>query len=118
MIGFPIGYHYEWIIERTWVAWWSGIWWTAAFLLSAFSVDVTCAFAGGRVPERMRAVLAGMVLGLVTHVTTVAALALAYRGPLPREAGSFVGLTYFGLPWLLVHSACGAYTAHAIARRA
>jgi hypothetical protein len=97
---------------------WSGIGWTTAFLVSAFSVDATCALLSGRVSERTRAILGGMVFGLVTYVATVAALALVYRGPLPRDPGSFVGLTYFGLPWLLVHSACGAYTAYAIARRA
>jgi hypothetical protein len=118
VIGFPINYYYEWITEHTWVTWWSGIGWTAAFLVSAFSVDATYALLSGRVSERTRAILGGMVFGLVTYVATVAALALVYRGPLPRDAGSFVGLTYFGLPWLLVHSACGAYTAHAIARRA
>jgi hypothetical protein len=48
---------------------------------------------------------------------SVTALALVYRGPLLTDAGSFVGLTYFGLPWLLVHSGCGAYTAYGIARR-
>ena len=118
VVGFPINYYFEWTVERTWVTWWSGLGWTAAFLLSALSVDVTYALTGDRGSQRIRAILCGLCFGLATYLTTIAALAIVYRGPLPRDAGSFFGLTYFGLPWLLLHSAFGAFTADAIARRA
>jgi hypothetical protein len=55
-------------------------------------------------------------MGLVCFVVTVAALDFVYVGPLPTNAGSFVGIAYFGLPWMVISSAFGGYTAYALAR--
>ena len=55
-------------------------------------------------------------MGLVSFVLTVAALDFVYVGPLPTDPGSFVGIAYFGLPWMILNSAFGGYTAYALAR--
>ena len=34
IVGFPINYYFEWVTEHTWVAPWSGLGWTVAFLLT------------------------------------------------------------------------------------
>lgn len=44
------------------------------------------------------------------------ALEFVYVGSLPVDAGSFMGIAYFGLPWMIINSAFGGYTAYAITR--
>jgi len=116
IIGFPINYYFEWVAERTWVAPWSGLGWTAAFLLTGLSVDLALRYLPGKLTSAWRSVLSGVTMGLASFVLTVAALDFVYVGPLPTDPGSFVGIAYFGLPWMILNSAFGGYTAYALAR--
>lgn len=116
IIGFPINYYFEWVAERTWVAPWSGLGWTAAFLLTGLSVDLALRYLPDKLTSAWRTVLAGAIMGLVSFLVTVAALDLVYVGPLPTDAGSFVGIAYFGVPWMVINSAFGGYVAYALAR--
>jgi len=116
VVGFPINYYYEWIIEPVWIAPWAGIGWSVAFLATGFSADLTYRFLSAHFSERLRAIFVGIVIACVTYVLTLVALSVIYKAPLETESGSFLGLTYFGLPWLIVNSAFGGYTAYAISR--
>lgn len=116
IIGFPVNYYFEWIAERTWVAPWAGIGWSAAFLLTGFSVDLTFRYLPSKLTFAWRAALSCAVMGLISFIVTVAALALVYVGPLPTDTGSFVGIAYFSLPWMIINSALGGYTAQALAK--
>jgi len=116
IIGFPINYYFEWVAEPTWVAPWSGLGWTAAFLLTGLSVDLALRYLPGKLPSAWRSALTGVIMGLVSFAVTVAALDLVYVGPLPTNAGSFIGIAYFSLPWMVINSAIGGFTAYALAR--
>jgi len=116
IVGFPINYYFEWITAHTWVAPWAGIGWTAAFLLTGLSVDLALRYLPEKLTSAWRAALSGVIMGLVCFAVTVAALDFVYVGPLPTDAGSFVGIAYFGLPWMVISSAFGGYTAYALAR--
>jgi hypothetical protein len=116
VIGFPINYYFEWVNEHTWIAPWSGLGWTAAFLLTGLSVDLALRYLPRKMASAWRSALSGMVMGLVSFIVTIAALDFVYVGPLPTNPGSFVGIAYFGLPWMVISSAFGGYTAHALAR--
>jgi len=116
IIGFPINYYFEWVVERTWVAPWSGLGWTAAFLLTGLSVDLALRYLPHKLTSAWRAALSGAVMGVACFIFTVAALDLVYVGPLPTDPGSFVGIAYFGVPWMVISSAFGGYTAYALAR--
>jgi hypothetical protein len=116
IVGFPINYYFEWVADHTWVAPWSGLGWTAAFLLTGLSVDLALRYLPEKLTSAWRAALSGVIMGLVCFVVTVAALDFVYVGPLPTNAGSFVGIAYFGLPWMVISSAFGGYTAYALAR--
>ena len=116
VIGFPVNYYYEWVLVRTWITPWSGIGWSAAFLLTGFSVDMAFRYLPGKLTGAWRAALSGVVMGLVSFGVTVAALEFVYVGSLPVDTGSFVGIAYFGLPWMIINSAFGGYTAYAITR--
>ena len=115
IVGFPINYYFEWVTERTWVAPWSGLGWTAAFLLTGLSVDLALRYLPDKLTPAWRPVLSGAIMGLVSFLVTVAALDLVYVGPLPTDAGSFVGIAYFGVPWMVINSAFGGYAAYALA---
>jgi hypothetical protein len=67
---------------------------------------------------RTKAILMGIVLGVASFLLTLVAQAFFYRVPLPTDHDSFVGVAYFGLPWLLINSVFGGYTAYAISRNA
>ncbi len=116
LVGFPIGYYYEWIVEPLWIAPWAGLGWSVAFLAVGFSADLTYRFLPTHFSERLRAILIGIVLASITYVLTLVALAVVYKGPLEIGPGSFLCLTYFGLPWLIANSAFGGYTAYAISQ--
>ncbi len=49
-------------------------------------------------------------------ILAVIASRFFYIAGLETGPGSFVGLAYFGLPWLMVNSAFGGYTAWAISK--
>lgn len=117
VIGFPINYYFEWVTVRTWVAPWSGLGWTAAFLLTGLAVDLAIRYLPRKLAAAWRSALSGVVMALVCFMVTVAALDLVYLGPLPTDAGSFVGIAYFGLPWMIINSLFGGYTAYTIARQ-
>lgn len=116
IIGFPINYYFEWITIRTWVVPWSGLGWTAAYLLTGLSVDLTYKFAPSGLSDQARVIITGLIMGVVSFAATVAALDIVYVGSLPTDPGSFVGLAYFGLPLMVVNSGFGALTAYAVAR--
>jgi hypothetical protein len=116
IIGFPINYYFEWVIDHTWVAPWSGVGWTAAFLLTGLSVDLALRYLPHRLSPAWRPALTGAIMGVVSFAATVAALDLVYVGPLLTSPGSFVGIAYFGVPWMIISSAFGGYTAYALAR--
>jgi hypothetical protein len=118
VIGFPINYYFEWVIHRTWMSPFSGLGWTAAFLLTGFSVDMAQCYLPKKLRPAWRSILSGVVMGLVSFAVTVAALDLVYVGPLPTNTGSFVGIAYFGLPWMVISSAFGGYTAYSLSRAA
>ena len=116
VIGFPVNYYFEWVVETTWVAPWAGLSWSAAFLLTGLSADLAFRYLPSKLTYAWRSALSGAIMGLVSFVVTVAALEFVYVGPLPMGTGSYVGIAYFGLPWMIVNSAFGGYTAYALAK--
>jgi hypothetical protein len=57
----------------------------------------------------------GVVLGLTTFILVLVAIRFFYIG-YQIGPGSFLGVAYYGLPFLIVNSGFGGYTAYAISR--
>jgi hypothetical protein len=57
------------------------------------------------------------LVGVASFAFTLVALATLYTVPVATDPGSFVGVAHFGVPWLLVNSLFGGYTAYALSRR-
>jgi hypothetical protein len=111
LVGLPVEYYYEWLLNRSLKGPWAVVVWCAMGPLAGLCADLAHRFLPRSLAPGWRAALSGAALGMGSYLTTLAALAFLYRVPLSTEPGSFTGLTYFGLPWLLVHSALGGFVA-------
>lgn len=117
VIGLPVEYYMEWIVNRSLVSPWAVIGWCAFGLIAGLSADLAYRFSPARFGERLRAIITGVVLGIASFLLVLVALTFFYverqTGP-----GSFLGIAYYGVPFLLISSGFGAYTAYAISQNA
>jgi hypothetical protein len=118
VIGFPVEYYYEWVLNRSLRSPWAVLGWCAMGPAAGLCADLAHRFLPRSLPPGWRATLTGAALGAGSYLTTLAALAFFYAQPLSTAPGSYAGLSYFGLPWLLLHSALGGYAAWALAGQA
>ena len=116
LVGLPLEYHYEWVLNRSLRGVWAVAAWCVAGPLNGLAADLAHRFLPRSIAPGLRAALTGAAFGVACYLTTLAALAWLYVVPLDRGPGSFAGLTYFGLPWLAAHSALGGFTAWALQR--
>jgi hypothetical protein len=116
IVGFPVEYYFEVYREPVLRGVWAVAGWCAVGLLTGAAADATFVALRNRVSDRWLALSCGAAVGSASFVLTVVALAAFYKTPLATNSGSFIGVAYFGVPWLLVHSMLGAYTAHALSR--
>jgi hypothetical protein len=116
VVGFFVEYYYEWLKEPVLVGPLAVVGWCLFGIATGFSADLTFRFLPTSLDERLRSVLMGVVLGAAHFVLTVVALRFFYTSGLDTKPGSFVGVAYFGLPWLIANSTFGGYTAWAISK--
>ena len=117
ILGLPMLYYFEWITERHYVGVWAPFVWSLLFVAYGLSADLAYRLLPATVSERWRAILSGAVLGGVTFGLTLLGLTTLYV-PSAREGHLlfFTNGIYFSLPWMVITSAFGGYTAYAISR--
>lgn len=115
LIGIPVDLYFE---SGNLISPWAAVGWALVGLAAGLSVDLAYRYLPGHLTERTRAILMGIVLGAASFLLSLLAQAFFYRVSMPTDTGSFIGMAYFGVPWLLVTSAFGGYTAYAISRNA
>jgi hypothetical protein len=117
IIGLPVEYYMEWVVNRSLVSPWAVIGWCIFGLIAGLGADLAYRFSPARFGERLRAIITGVVLGIANFLLVLVALTFFYverqTGP-----GSFLGVAYYGVPFLLISSGFGAYTAYAISQNA
>ena len=115
IIGLFVEYYMEWVINPVLVSPWAVVGWCVFGLITGLSADFTYRFLPGSLNERWRAIITSLVLGTIMFLLTLLALTYFYveqqTGP-----GSFLGIAYYGVPFLWVSSGFAGYTAHAIAQ--
>ncbi|UJG41586.1 MAG: hypothetical protein K9W45_03755 [Candidatus Heimdallarchaeum aukensis] len=116
IIGFFVEYYYELIKTKSLVSPWAVVGWCVFGLATGFSADLSFKFLPSNLNLRNRTILTGIIMGLTNFILTLVALTFFYVNP-QTGSGSFLGIAYFGLPWLLVNSAFGGYTAYAISKK-
>jgi hypothetical protein len=117
VFGFFVEYYYEWYSVQVLKSIWAVFGWSAMGLFIGLSADFVIKFLPEKVSLMWKAISAGAVIGIVNFILTLIALMFFYEVPLsisPVESGSFLGVAYFCLPWLIVNSGFGGYTAYAI----
>lgn len=117
IIGFFVEYYYEWTLESTLISPWAALGWSIIGLAIGFSADLAYKFLSKNISLRLRSIIMGIVLGSASFLFTLLALLFFYKEPLsisPIDSGSYLGVAYFCLPWLIVNSGFGGFTAYAI----
>lgn len=113
--GLFVEYYMEWVVARTLVSLWAVVGWCIIGLATGLSADLAYQFLPSRFSERLRAMTTGVILGFTTFILVLVAIRFFYMeyqiGP-----GSFLGVAYYGLPFLIVNSGFGGYTAYAISQ--
>lgn len=113
--GLFVEYYMEWVVARTLVSLWAVVGWCVIGLATGLSADLAYKFLPARFSERLRAISMGVVLGFTTFILVLVALRFFYM-EYQIGLGSFLGVAYYGLPFLIVNSGFGGYTAYAISR--
>jgi len=116
IIGFFVEYYYEWMKNKSLVSPWAVVGWCVFGLATGLSADLTFKFMPNKIELRYRSIAAGIILSITNFILTLVALTFFYVNP-QTGPGSFVGLAYFSLPWLVINSGFGGYTAYAISKK-
>ncbi|UCE12724.1 MAG: hypothetical protein JSV04_11080 [Candidatus Heimdallarchaeota archaeon] len=114
IIGFFVEYYFEIDVLK---GIWAVIGWCLIGLMVGFSADVSFKVLKEHsgIREEYVAGLTGVVMNLVYFLLVCIAIETFYlsnnglSGP-----GSFFGVAYFGLPWMLIHGFFGGYLAYAM----
>jgi hypothetical protein len=114
IVGFFVEYYFE--IDKL-----KGIWavfgWCLIGLLVGFSADISFKFFKEHtgIREEYVAGLTGVLMNLVYFLLVCIAIETFYiSGTGFSGPGSFLGVAYFGLPWMLIHGFLGGYLAYAM----
>lgn len=111
--GAFVEYHMEWVVNRALISPWAVVGWCAVGLATGFSADLAYRFLPKDIKKQWRAVITGVVLGVATFLFVLLALRFFYVEP-QSGPGSFLGVAYYGVPFLILSSGFGGYTAWAI----
>ncbi len=115
--GLFVEYYIEWVVEHTLVAPWAVVGWCVLGLATGCCADLAYRFLPKSYSERRRATLTGLVVGAATFVSVTVAVSFFYVGDKTIGPGTYLGLAYYGVPFMLISSAFGGYTAYAISKR-
>ena len=120
VIGFFVEYYYEWVRESTLISPWGAAGWCIAGLAIGLSADIAYKFLPDRLSLKVRSIITGVIMGCASFLFTLLPLLFFYKAPMsisPVEPGSFLGIAYFCLPWLVINSGFGGFTAYAIYKK-
>ena len=117
IIGFFVEYYYEIDVLK---GVWAVVGWCLIGLIVGFSADISFKLLKVQtgIHEEYVAGLTGVIMNLVYFLLVCIAIETFYKtGTGLSGPGSFIGVAYFGLPWMLVHGFFGGYLAYAMNNR-
>jgi hypothetical protein len=112
VIGFFVEYYYEIDVLK---GVWAVIGWCLIGLLVGLSADITFKLVKNQTKIRHEYIagITGVSLNLTYFLLVWIAIEIFYvSGTGLSGPGSFLGVAYFGLPWMLIHGFIGGYLAY------
>lgn len=118
IIGFFTVYYMDYVTLKTMLSVWGAVAWCLGGLLTGLAADLAFRFLPPRIPERRRAILIGVVVGLGIYLTPLVAMTFFYI-PHPPESHYYMFTTRiaYSLSWLLVNGGFAGYTAYTICKK-
>ncbi len=115
--GLYLEYYFELVVEQNLVGFWGVIGWCALGLATGLCADLAYRFLPSRLNEKWRAIGTGLAVGIATFLTVTVALSFFYVHRTPVYPANYLSVAYYGVPFMLISSGFGGYTAYAISRR-
>lgn len=114
--GLFVEYYMDWVLVRNLVGLWGVAGWCVLGLVTGLGADMAYRYLPAQLSEKWRSIGIGLIIGISTFLSWLVALTYFYverqTGP-----GSYLGIAYYGIPFLLLTSGFGGFTAYAISRR-
>ncbi len=114
--GLFVEYYLEYTLYQHLRSPWGAIGWCLIGLFIGLSADLAYRFLPKATGERRRAILTAGILGCSSYLLTTVAVAFFYVPTSIPFSHTIMGIAPWALPWLLLNSAFGGYTAYAISR--
>ncbi len=114
--GLFVEYYMDWVVDRVLVGLWAVPGWCALGLATGLCADLAYRYLPTRLGEKWRAVLTGLTVGIATFFAVTIALSFFYIEAEITYPADYFTVAYYGVPFMLVSSAFGGYTAHAISK--
>ncbi|MHA1328197.1 MAG: hypothetical protein ACTSRH_12900 [Promethearchaeota archaeon] len=90
-------------------------------LITGFSVDISFKVLKEKknINEKVKDGITGVIMSLIYFGKTLIAMGFFYKGGWmagsSSDHGTFLGVSYIGLPWTIINAYFGGFTAHTIA---
>jgi len=115
--GLYLEYHFELVVEQNLIGFWGVIGWCVLGLAIGLSADLTYRYLPSRFSEKWRAILTGLTVGIASFVAVTIAISFFYVEKELIYSANYLSIAYYGVPFMLVSSGFGGYTAYAISKR-
>jgi hypothetical protein len=120
VIGLFVEAYFELILTDVLISFWSVIGYCVFGLLTGFSADLTYQLLSSKtkLQKKYTAGFTGVIMNLTYFLTVIIAIGFFYKmgwgaGSF-EDPGSFLGVAYFGLPWMIINAFFGGFTGHSL----
>ncbi|TXT65987.1 MAG: conserved membrane protein of unknown function [Promethearchaeota archaeon] len=120
IIGFFVEAYFELILNPVLINVWAVVGYCAFGLITGASADLSYKYLKERtdLKEGVISGLTGVIMSLVYYITIIIAIGFFYKTGWGAgsftDPGSFLGVAYFCLPWMIINAYFGGYTAQSI----
>jgi hypothetical protein len=115
--GLFVEYYMDWVLTRVLVGLWAVPGWCVLGLATGLCADLAYRYLPSRLSEKWRAILIGLTVGIATFAAVTIALSFFYIKAETIYPANYFSVAYYGVPFMLVSSGFGGYTAYAISKR-
>jgi hypothetical protein len=120
VIGLFVEAYFELILNPVLIGFWAVIGWCVFGLITGVSADMSYKYLLLRtnLDKKIICGFTGVIMSLVYYLTVITATGFFYKTGWGAgsftDPGSFLGVAYFCLPWMIINAFFGGYTAYSI----